>query len=76
MGEIKQFRCGMCLGKGKDKDIVRTRKGLRDHLREEHRIMFNLANSPTPDSKKKGSGRQFSPSDRTKQNWWIAEESK
>lgn len=57
---IKKFICGFCRNK-KGKEYVGTRKGLRKHLREEHRIMNEITNMET----EKGI---------FKQNWWKTEE--
>lgn len=58
MTDIKIFKCGLC----KEKDrIPMTRAGLRKHLREEHRIMKNVAN--------RGVGNK-----QERQSWWIVED--
>jgi len=59
---MKKFRCGLCKGK---KSIWRTRKGLRDHLSEEHFIHTEKTN-------KEGGG--LKKGHLIKQNWWIEEE--
>lgn len=58
---MKIFRCKLCLEKGKVSGD--TRKGLREHLKKEHRILTNITNSGW----KKGEGY-------VKQHWWIEEE--
>lgn len=56
---MKKYICGLC--KDKNKRIVLDRRGLRKHLREEHKIMSEIAG--------KDSGKE-----RIIQNWWITEE--
>jgi hypothetical protein len=56
---IKKFKCGMCsFG-------PTSRKGLRDHLKEEHGIMNEITNSK--------SAFQERGTKRYRQSWWIAE---
>lgn len=59
---VNKFTCGLCK---KDKRIPMTRKDLRAHLREEHRIMSKIANA----SYERATGYN-------KQDWWLAEEMK
>lgn len=40
--KIRIFRCGWCRGEPYTSD----RKSMRKHMREEHRILKNLANEP------------------------------
>lgn len=56
---IKKFKCGLCK---EEKRISMTRKGLREHLKNEHRIMKEITNSDY--TARKGY---------IKQNWWIEE---
>lgn len=58
---IKKFICGLCK---KERRYVGTRKGLRKHLKEEHRIMTELANGSS--AVKKGQS--------TKQKWWMTKD--
>jgi len=58
MSEIKIFRCGLCKKENR-RDM--TRKGLREHLKKEHRIMSEIKN-------RSGKGKK-----KIKQNWWIEE---
>lgn len=57
---IKKFKCGLCKEPNR---IERTRKGLRQHLKKEHRILNKITNSKSPQSNKL-----------LKQKWWIEEE--
>ncbi len=59
---IKKFKCGMCKS---DQRIARTRKGLRDHLKSEHRVKNEYANSKDSSGKRAKS---------TRQRWWIVED--
>ena len=59
MGEIKTFVCGLC--KRQKKEFRSTREGLRKHLREEHFITSQIANT-------------IIKNDRSKQSWWIVED--
>jgi hypothetical protein len=54
---IKKFKCGLCK---KDDQYVGIREGLRKHLKEEHRIMTEIAN--TGGEKK------------VRRRWWIVED--
>lgn len=54
--EIKIFKCGLCKD---DKRVSMTRKGLRKHLEEEHRIVREKFNGTDIKNKKH------------KQNWVI-----
>ncbi len=58
--KIKIYKCGQCK---KHKQYSGTRRGLRQHLKEEHLIKSELANVKTLVN------------DRfAKQSWWITEE--
>jgi hypothetical protein len=59
---VSKFICGLCNSK-KVKVFVGTRKGLRQHLREEHRIMKEITNRTNVTNNKKST-----------QNWWKKEE--
>ena len=54
---VKKFYCGLCKVKK-----ATSRKGLRDHLKSEHRIIKEIANMKDV------------PRDKSKQDWWIKEE--
>ena len=64
MTNIKIFSCGLCK---KHEMYKGTRKGLRKHLKEEHRIMTEITN--TKDMREKGMKKIIT----TKQRWWINE---
>lgn len=53
MNEIRTFRCGLCKPY---KAYVGTRKGLREHLKREHRILNEITNSFM---------------DKKRKRWWI-----
>lgn len=59
---IKKYKCGLCES-GRNDKYVGTRKSLRKHLREEHRILRNLANASAVTTRKL-----------MRQSWWITEE--
>jgi len=58
MTDIKKFSCGLCK---KNKIYIGTRKGLRKHLQEEHRIMTKITNDKDVEGKSH------------KRRWWINE---
>ena len=61
--KIKVFTCGLC--KGHTKEIYKgTRKGLREHLKEEHNIKSEIK------FKKMGKDGK----DKKKQSWWRENE--
>ncbi len=63
MAEIRRFKCGLC----KEKDrIAMTRKGLRKHLADLHRIT----------TQKSSTGWSNKKNEYEKRSWWITEESK
>jgi hypothetical protein len=64
MTDIKIFKCGLCKEHERYKG---TRKGLRNHLKEEHRIMSEITN--TKDMREKGIRKMIT----TKQRWWNDE---
>ena len=59
---MKLFKCGLCKS---EERIGRTRKGLRKHLSDEHRIIDRKTNTGYV----KGVGYG-------KQKWWIVEDFK
>lgn len=61
--KIKKFKCGLCLNKKKAIIFTSTRKGLRDHLKEEHFIFTELTNMKFEDKKTK----------KKKRDWWLEE---
>ena len=56
--QVKKFICGLCKP---NERTARVRKDLRNHLRQEHRILRNLANRT----------RLAKGSRDTTQDWWI-----
>jgi hypothetical protein len=56
---IKKFNCGIC------NKFSGTRKGLRDHMKKEHRILREIAN--TKSVVEKGARNK-------KQSWWLTED--
>lgn len=53
---IKVLKCRLCK-ESKGEEYIGTRKGLRKHLREKHKIMSQITNS--------GYNKGY-----TKQSWW------
>lgn len=51
---INKFNCGICKGK------TTSRKGLREHLKKEHRILKNIANNDHEIKQR--------------QDWWLVQE--
>ncbi len=67
---MKKFRCGLC----KEKEFIwRTRKGLKQHLREDHGIKSELTNKKGSSSLKDKASR-VKGGGLSKQQWWIEEE--
>ncbi len=66
---IKTFICGLC--KQKDKEIRTNREGLRKHLREEHFIKNEIANSCGHTDT--GIVMKRSNKEKVRKNWWITE---
>lgn len=58
---MNRYICGIC--RKQNKSFISTRKGLRDHLKQEHFIKVNISNSGT--TKRKQGERQ---------SYWIVEE--
>lgn len=61
---MKRYICGLCRKRKQAKEFVSTRQGLRKHLREEHFIMKDIANSSMDRHSKEKDVKDF----------WIAEE--
>ena len=55
MNDIKIFKCGLCK---EEKRVAMARKGLRQHLKEEHRILKEIFNSKGISGKKKDFHKQ------------------
>lgn len=60
---VKKFFCGLCK---KEKLKMTTRKGLRNHLKQEHMIVNQLANTKEP----KGTGQRHTIREKQRQDWW------
>lgn len=58
---MKRFICGLCKKNKKVEDFISDRKGLRKHLRENHRIMSDITNTGSDEK-------------REIRKWWIVEE--
>lgn len=63
---MNKFLCGLCKGNV----IAKSRKGLREHLKKEHRILKDIANVKSP----KGDGQRHLVKLKDRQGWWGVEQ--
>lgn len=67
---MKKYICKLC--RKKNKEFVSTRKGLRDHFKNEHYIKSEIFNQSELDSF--GRSKKRSNQGKVEQKWWIIED--